>query len=409
MQAMNSLAEGLQALTESVQPVSRREQVAAVDLVGRVLAQPLQAAGDLPGHTQSAMDGFALCAGTGTGPSGANFRCIGTSWAGRPFRGRVAAGECVRIFTGAVLPDGADAVVIQEDADREGDDVTCRSLPRCDENIRHAGEDVRRGATLFASGERINSEQLGLLVAAGIVQAGVFARPRVSCFSNGDELRPPGTELQAGELFDSNRLVLQEDIREYGGAVIEGHCLPDCRDEIRRQLATAAEQSDLVVTCGGASVGDADHIRTVAEELGEVKFWKLPIKPGKPVLFGRIGDAWLLGLPGNPVSSWVTSRLILRPLLGILSGRPLTHPLTLRATLAEDLHKKPGRADYQRAVLSCLPGGSASVRSAGPQGSHRLAVLAAANCLVHLPAQSAGAAAGEEVSVIPFSALRGPA
>lgn len=407
MQRLNSLTEALEALTASVQPVAVEENLSVEQLAGRVLAEPLHAAGDLPGHTQSAMDGYALGAGAGSVPD--HYRCVGTSWAGRPFQGRVATGECVRIFTGAVLPAGADAVVLQEESGMDGDRVTFRCTPRPGDNVRRAGEDVRAGTVLMHAGKRVRSEQLGLLVAAGIDRARVRARPRVACFSNGDELRPPGAKLAGGELYDSNRLVLQEDIREFGGEVTGSRCLPDRRDEILAAVAAAAEQADLVLTCGGASVGEADHMRSVVETLGEVRFWKLPIKPGKPVLFGRLRDAWLLGLPGNPVSSWVTSRLILRPLLAMLGGRPLVHPLAQQAELMTDLHKKPGRADYQRGILSPRPGGGLCVQGAGRQDSHRLSVLAAANCLVHLSAESDGARTGERVQVIPFSELRGPA
>ncbi len=409
MNKQPTLAEALAEMTQSVTPCEETETLPLESLCGRVLAEALHAGADLPGHTQSAMDGYAVHADDRSATGTASYELTGTSWAGRPSDTPVPTGGCARIFTGAVLPPGTNAVIIQEQVEVSGTTVTTSHIPAAGENVRHAGEDVRSGEVLLERGTRIGNEHLGLLVAGGHAGARVIRAPRVACFSNGDELRAPGTTLGPGELYDSNRLVMADAIRECGGQISESACLPDCRDTIRDTLAGAAGTADLIVTSGGASVGDADYLVDVARELGEVRFWKLPIKPGKPVLFGQVAGAWLLALPGNPVSSWVTFRLLVRPLLAHLEGRLLQHPHRISVPLQEAVKKRAGRAEYQRGVLEADATGTVSVRSAGSQDSHRLRVLASANCLIELDAASTGANAGERVAVIPFSALRGPA
>lgn len=386
-------------------PIGSREHLALRTTLGRILAEDVVSPIDVPSHTNSAMDGYAL-RGTDLAQDGVNvLRCVGTALAGAPFPGRAGPRECVRIMTGAPLPAGTDTVVMQEQATREGDRVRVAGRHHRGENVRQAGEDLSQGETVLQTGRRLTAADLGMLASLGRAELSVFRRPRVAFFSTGDELRSIGEPLAEGDVYDSNRYSL------YGMLIRDGVELRDLgvvRDDPQRTregLRDAAAGSDVVITSGGVSVGEADYIKDVLTELGEVDFWKIAMKPGRPLTFGRIGEAWFFGLPGNPVSVMVTYYQFVRPALRQLMGETDTAPLILPARCASRLRKRPGRTEFQRGILSTGQDGGLEVSKTGAQGSGVLRSMSLANCFILLPEDSTGAEPGEMVNVQPFQGL----
>ena len=310
---------GVQAAREHLlsrtPPLEGPERLALREALDRVLGEDVISPIDVPGHTNSAMDGFAL-RHADLAPDGITaLRCIGTAMAGQPFAGEVGAGECVRIMTGAPLPRGADTVVMQEHAEEDGGTVRIGTGERKGQNIRQAGEDLARGEVALARGKRLTPADLGLLASLGRAEVTVLRRPRVAFFSTGDELRGLGEPLGEGEVYDSNRYTLFGMLKRAGAELRDLGVVPDDLEALRATFSEAAAGADLVITSGGVSVGEADYTKQVLRELGEVAFWKIAMKPGRPLTFGRLGDAWFFGLPGNPVAVMVTFYQFVLPAL----------------------------------------------------------------------------------------------
>ena len=330
---------------------------------------------------------------------------IGTAWAGKPYVGALAEGQCVRVMTGAIMPESSDTVVMQEQVELNDHKIRLAAGQKAGQHVRKAGEDLVRGQVALAGGRRLAPADLGLIASLGIGEVNVLRRPRVAFFSNGDELRSIGQTLSPGEVYDSNRYTLHGMLSRAGMALTDLGVVPDDREEICAAFQSATGIADVLITSAGASVGDADFIQEVLDELGEVHFWKIAMKPGRPLAFGRVGDALFFGLPGNPVSVMVTFYQFVLPALRRLAGERRIVPLRLHASTTTALRKRPGRTEFQRGILSQNSNGQLEVGITGGQGSGILSSMSEANCFIVLPAECDGVAAGQTVVVEPFAGL----
>jgi molybdopterin molybdotransferase len=382
------------AMRACITPIADSEKVAVRSALGRVLAEEIVPTINVPAHDNSAMDGYAVR----FADLGAPLEEIGTALAGKPFGGTVGAGQCVRIMTGAVLPAGADTVVIQEVVKREGKRVVVPPGQRKAQNVRYAGEDLKIGVPVLSAGQNLRPSEIGLIASLGIGEVRVKRKLRVAFFSTGDELASIGTRLKEGEVYDSNRYTLHGMLSHLGVEITDLGVVRDDPQALESALRKAA-QADAVITTGGVSVGEADFIRELMGKLGEVLFWKIAMRPGRPMAFGKIGDAYLFGLPGNPVAVMVTFYQFVRDALLHLSGRRDDYAIPLlAATAAENLRKVPGRTEYQRGVLF-RDGDQWKVRITGQQGSGVLRSMAEANCFIVLEHERGAIKAGEPVAV----------
>lgn len=383
------------------------EQIALMQSLGRILAQPIYSPVNVPAQTNSAMDGYAI---RGVDLQETELKStltvIGTAFAGHPFTGTVARGQCVRIMTGAVIPDGADTVLMQERVTVQGDKIQFQTGENSGQNVRYAGEDVAIGQQVLAAGTKIYPAELGLIAALGIAEIPVFKPVRVAFFSTGDELRPVGEILEKGQIYDSNRYTLFGMLSRLGIEVLDFGSIPDKPDLLAAALVRASEQADAIISSGGVSVGEADFIKPLLAELGEIQFWKLAIKPGRPFAFGKIKNAFFFGLPGNPVSTMVTFYQLVQPALQKLMGiHPLPLQLGFKAKSNSKFKKQQGRTEFPRGFLKRAANGEWTVSSVGAQGSGILSSMTAANCFIILAAEQATVEIGDWVEVQPFNGL----
>lgn len=397
-----SLEAALETILTSISAVSGTEEVSPMEALGRVLAEDIRASCNVPGHTNSAMDGFAFrhedCASSGT----SSLRIAGDSFAGHPYSGSLEAGECVRIMTGAVVPDGADTVVMQEDVTQGEGIVELSDVPRKGANVRLAGEDIRSGQTVLSTGRMLRPADLGMIASMGIASFKVRRRVRAAYFSTGDELRPVGEHLSNGQIHDSNRYTLHGMLCQAGMDTYDLGIVKDDPAALREAFRKASENADVVITSGGVSVGEADYVTDMLSEAGNVSFWQIAMKPGRPLVYGRLGNAVFFGLPGNPVSVMATFMQVVRPALRVMSGAPYEEPLRLNARTEHAIKKKPGRMEFQRGILRRDESGELNVRTTGHQGSGILKSMSEANCFIVLPQESGTVEAGQWVLVEPF-------
>ncbi|TVS12582.1 MAG: molybdopterin molybdenumtransferase MoeA [Wenzhouxiangella sp.] len=394
------LEEARQRILDAISALDGEESVGLHQALHRVLAEPVSAAIDVPAHTNSAMDGYALRGEDAAAP-GSELKLIGESFAGRPFAGAVGPGQCIRIMTGAVVPDGADTVIMQEQAERDGERVRFVKSARAGANVRPAGEDLKRGETALNPGRWLTAADLGVLASVGVPEVRVRRKPRVAFFSTGDELKPVGQELEPGQIHDSNRYTLFGLLTELGVEIEDLGIVPDQRDALDEALQKAS-LCDAVLSTGGASVGDADYVVEALEKLGNVGFWQVAMKPGRPLAFGRINQAWFFGLPGNPVSAMVTFLQLVRPALVKLAGSTPALPAQFALPTTADIAKRPGRREFQRGRLVAGENGLA-VAPFGHQGSGVLRSMSEADCLINLAPGIGDVAAGQSVMVEPFA------
>ena len=397
--------EARRRILDALATVEGSEQLPVRQALGRVLAEDIRSTIDVPLHTNSAMDGYALRAADLPDEGTATLSVIGRSLAGAPFAGNVATGQCVRIMTGAKMPHGADTVIMQENVTVDGDRITIGAGNKAGQNVRRAGEDLASGERVYAAGQFVTPADLGMLASMGIAEVRVRRRVRVAFFSTGDELRSVGQPLGEGQIYDSNRYTLHGMLTRLGVELIDMGVIPDRREAIEQAFASAARLADALITSGGVSVGEADFVKETLEKIGEVNFWKIAMKPGRPLAVGRIGGCHFFGLPGNPVSAMVTFYQFVQPALQRLGGREPTSPLMLKARTTERLKKRGGRMDFQRGWLETDGNGELVVRSTGQQGSGMLSSMGRANCFIVLPLENAGVEAGETVTVQPFAGL----
>ncbi len=398
-----------EAIRACLTPIVDAESVLTRESLGRVLAQDIIPQINVPGHDNSAMDGYAVRfsdLNSTNEKKETDLRQIGTAFAGKVFQGKIQAGECVRVMTGAVMPQGADTVVVQEVCRAGNGRVAIPPGQKAGQNVRAAGEDLKAGVPVLRAGQPVRAAELGLIASLGIAELSVKRRLRVAFFCTGDELASIGKPLREGEVYDSNRYTLHGMLQDLGVEIIDMGVVRDDPVLLETAFRKASSSADAIVTTGGVSVGEADFVKQLMAKLGEVLFWKIAMRPGRPMAFGRIGGAFLFGLPGNPVAVMVAFHQFVRDALLHLSGRTddFTIPL-LRAPCSVPIRKVPGRTEYQRGVLFS-EGNTWKVRTTGQQGSGVLRSMSEANCFIVLEHERGRVEAGELVSVQLMDALR---
>ena len=396
-------------IRDFVTPVHAVEQVALRAALGRVLARDIVSPIDVPAHDNSAMDGYALRGADLLADAPTRLSVIGTTYAGRAFAGVPGPGECVRIMTGGVMPDGCDSVVPQEFTTVDGDAVVLApGTIRAGDNRRLAGEDLKAGSAALRKGRVVRPADLGLLASLGVAEVAVQRRLRVAFFSTGDELRSIGQPLDEGCVYDSNRYTIFGMLQRLGCDLIDMGVVRDDPQALEQALRDACENADAIITSGGVSVGAADYTRDIMARLGDVTFWKIGMRPGRPLAFGRIASngrsAFLFGLPGNPVAVMVSFYFFARDALLRMMGAESPLP-RLKARSAGAIRKKPGRTEFQRGVLDYGTDGMPEVRITGAQGSGILRSMSEANCMVVLHDEQGSVQAGDLVDVILFEGL----
>ena len=404
-QALSAQAVG-EFLSHLVEPVSETEEVGIFEALGRVLADDLVSPISVPAHDNSAMDGYAFDGSQLRSGETLKLKNSGTALAGKAWQGRVAASQCLKIMTGAVMPAGLDTVVPQEFVTVAGDEIHIPpGLLQAGDNRRLKGEDLHAGRPALLRGERLLPAASGLVASLGLKSVRVRRRLRVAYFSTGDEILSLGETAREGAVYDSNRFTVLGLLTRLGCEVIDMGVVRDQPALLEAAFTQAAQQADAIITSGGVSVGEADYTRSMMKQLGDVAFWRIAMRPGRPMAVGRIGKAVLFGLPGNPVAVMVTFLAFVRPaLLQMMGARAPGLPL-LRARSGEAMRKKPGRTEYQRGIVSVLADGSLEVRTTGNQGSGVLSSMVQANGLIVLSHAHANVAVGDLVDVMMFEGV----
>lgn len=400
------VAEAQHRIWRDCTPITGSQMITVREALHRILAEAIRSPINVPANTNSAVDGYAVLLTARPDAGRQKLQVIGTAYAGAPFAGELQPGQAVRIMTGAVLPEGADCVVMQEQVQVQQNQIEISGQHRLGENIRRAGEDLAAGAVALASGKRLVPADLGLLASLGINEIRVRRRLRVAFFSTGNELRSLGEPLEKGQIYDSNRYTLVGMLKALDLDLIDLGVIKDDPHSLSQALSTAAVEADAIITSGGVSVGEADYMREVMQSLGKMHFWQIAMKPGRPLAYGRIADTPLFGLPGNPVAVMVTFYQFVQPALLKLSGvSEVSAPRSFRVCSASTFRKRPGRTEFQRAILETDEHGELRVRSFGQQGSGILRSMSEANCLVVLPKDSDTVEAGDWVDVQAFEGL----
>ena len=412
--AQISVAQARASIAAALRPIEGVQTLPLAQALGRVLAADVVSPIDVPAHDNSAMDGFAFAGDALRSEGVSSFRLVGSVFAGTPYAGSVASGDCVRIMTGAVMPAGTDTVVPFELCRTEAAQVLVDAgVLRRGDNRRHRGEDLAVGRPALRAGRVLRPADLGLVASLGFETVTVVRRLRVALFSTGDELRSPGQPLPPGCIYDSNRSSLAAALQRLGVEVVDLGLVRDDPAALRATLHAAVAQADVVLTSGGVSAGDADHTRELLLQMGEVAFWKVAMRPGRPFAFGPLAvevdgqtrRSWLFALPGNPVAALVTFYAFAREALQVLAGATPEPLPVLQARSAAAIRKRPGRTEFQRGILGPAPDGGWQVRIAGSQGAGILRSMSEANALVVLRHDQGSVAAGELVDVWLFDGL----
>ena len=411
---MLSVEQARTALATLIEAPLGKEKCALAQAHGRRLAEALHAPIDVPQNTNAAMDGIALAwpgQASETESLQTHWPLEGSIFAGDPFTGQVARGACVRITPGAPLPADTDTVIMREQLQENAEYVVVLQPERVShgQNVRQSGEDIQQGEVALPAGIRLDAASLGLTASLGIDSVNVWRRPRVAVFSTGNEVTAPGERLPAAGIYDANRFTLTGLLQQQGAEVMDLGILPDDQARIQAALEDAAAHADLVLTSGGVSVGQADFTRAALESLGQLTFWRVAIRPGRPLACGLLTERRtpLVGLPGNPVAVMVTFLQFVIPLLSRLQGQPASPPDYLYAIADESLPSRAGRTDYLRGVFHSTADGRLHVRSTGAQGSGILSSMVAANCLIELPDSCTGVASGDILKVQPLMPMAG--
>ena len=381
-------------------PVTAVERLNIRAALGRVLAEDVISPVNVPQHDNSAMDGYAVRFSDLNSAGETTLKVIGTAFAGKPYDGLLGPGQAVRIMTGAVIPTDADTVIQQERAKVSGDQVAVLPVPKKGTNTRSAGEDLRAGEAALKRGQPVRPAEIGMMASLGIGEVAVYRKLRVAFFSTGDELVAIGTPLGPGQIYDSNRYTIYGLLLRLGCDVLDMGVIRDTPQDVERAFRDAAQAADVVITSGGVSVGEADYVKQILDRLGEVLFWKIAMKPGRPLAYGKIGNAHFFGLPGNPVAVMVTFYQFVRDALLHLQGQTAIAPLpTQKVICTSPIKKAPGRTEFQRGILSRGEDGQWTVRTTGDQGSGILSSMSQANCFIILPTDLGNVPPGTAVDV----------
>lgn len=384
-------------IKQFLKPVAETETLSLHESLGRVLAEEILSPANVPNYNNSAMDGYAFNAQDLDSPQ---LKVIGTAFAGKAFNGKIAAGECVRIMTGAAMPEGTDTVAIQEKVLRDGDTITLSETPKPQANVRYAGEDLTLGQTVLSAGHSMRAADLGLLASLGIASIKAYRKLKVAFFSTGDELVAIGEPLATGQVYDSNRYTLYGMLTRLGVEIVDLGAIPDDPQLLEHTLLNAAAQADVVITSGGVSVGEADYMKQLLSRHGQVMFWKIAMKPGRPLAYGKIGMAHYFGLPGNPVAVMVTFYQFVREALLSLMGEAASPALPMfKVECTTPIKKLAGRTEFQRGILFTDSSGTWKVKPTGAQGSAILSSMSLANCFIVLDESVGNLDAGALVQV----------
>jgi len=389
-----------QALTSMLTLIKSIDEIEAIQLEGaldRVLGQDIISPVNVPPCNNSAMDGYAFAQSSIEGKT--SLTLVGRSMAGSPYTGKCNSGECVRIMTGAQIPSDCDSVEMQENCSAEGDNIQLQQSVKHGNHVRYAGEDIELNQVVFKQGRLLSAADLGVLASLGIDKINVFRRLNVAVLSTGDELKLASEPLSSGDIYESNSCFIGSILRRLNVNVINLGIIPDDLQSIEQAFIKADEVADAVISSGGVSVGDADFTKEVLDKLGDIAFWKIAMKPGKPFAFGKLANSYFFGLPGNPVSALVTAHQLMIPALLKMQSVSYKKPLLLKARVLGRLKKSPGRLDFQRGVISTNAGGELEVSSTGSQGSGVLTSIASANCYIVLSAEQGSVASGDYVNV----------
>ncbi|MDO9503725.1 gephyrin-like molybdotransferase Glp [Hydrogenophaga sp.] len=397
-------------LARLVEPVTTTEDVSVFDALDRVLAADVVSPISVPPHDNSAMDGFAFDSALLQSGQPLKLRVAGTAFAGKAWSGTLQADQCLKIMTGAIMPAALDTVVPLEFVKVKGDVVEIPpGVVKAGDNRRLLGEDLMAGQPALRKGQTLGPAALGLIASLGLPKVTVFRRIKVAYFSTGDEILTLGEPIREGAVFDSNRYTVFGLLKRMGVDVVDMGVVRDEPELLEAAFRSAAQQADAIITSGGVSMGEADHTKAMMKQLGDVAFWRIAMRPGRPMAVGRISEAGksslLFGLPGNPVAVMVTFLAFVRPALQRLSGGMATEPVLLQAKSLEPLRKKPGRTEYQRGIVSRAADGSLTVRITGNQGSGVLSSMVEANGLIVLHHSQGNVSVGDAVDVMMFSGV----
>ncbi|KJY83822.1 molybdenum cofactor biosynthesis protein MoaA [Vibrio galatheae] len=396
------IEEAMEKMLSPIKPIQTTLQLPLAEAIGFVLAEDILSPIFVPPFDNSAMDGYAIrladLAENNVMP------LAGKSFAGQPFEDDWPQGSCVRIMTGAKIPTGCDAVIMQENTEVLEQGIQFNQTEvKPQNNIRPTGDDIKQGDVVLNKGARLTSRDIPMIATLGISHVTVVRKPRVAFFSTGDELKPLGEPLAEGQIYDSNRYGIKPLIENFGCEAIDLGIIPDCPETLKATFEQAQTLADVVVTSGGVSVGEADYTKDILEQLGQIGFWKLAIKPGKPFAFGKLSTAWFCGLPGNPVSAVLTMYVLVQPLLAKLAGHSeWKAPESIPATTRSSFKKAPGRTDYQRGIYT-IEDGQFVVETTGNQSSGAFRSMSLANCFVVLERERGRVEAGETVNIQLFN------
>ncbi|PSV44694.1 bifunctional molybdopterin-guanine dinucleotide biosynthesis adaptor protein MobB/molybdopterin molybdotransferase MoeA [Photobacterium sp. GB-36] len=399
---MLSVTQGREKILEQIKPLHNSESVSLHQALGQIVAQDILSPVNVPQHTNSAMDGYAI-AGDDIGRD--SYQVVGQVLAGHSYDEPLHHGEAVRIMTGAPIPQGADTVIMREQATQKGDTVTFDKAMgniKAGQNVRQAGEDLALGQIAVAAGTTITAPELGMVASLGIDKIVINKPIRVAIFSTGDEVQQPGEAQKQNCIYDSNRYTLYALLTHLGCEVVDLGIIDDNEASLEKTLIQASTKADLILSSGGVSVGDADYIKSVLEKLGRINFWRINMRPGRPLAFGTIGNVPFFGLPGNPVAVIVAFLQFVEPAIrkqqGIINWQPKTH----QAIAIEKLRSRPGRTEYTRGISSFDANGRLVVKSTGSQGSGILRSMSEANCLIEIAPEQVNAEIGDKVTIIPL-------
>ncbi len=398
--------EAINIILSSISPIKKTELVPIRESLNRVLAIDVKSTINVPSAKNSAMDGYAINS-KNIPKKTTTLKVVGKSLAGKPCNTSIKDGQCVKIMTGAVVPDGADTVVIQEhvETSKTQNEILIDNEIKPGSNVREAGEDIAKGAIAIKKGKNLTPADIGLLASLGIPKVEVYRKLKIAFFSTGDELRSLGEKLNVGDVYDSNRYTLYTMLSNLNVEIFDMGVVKDDKESLTQAFNEAAGEVDMLITSGGVSVGEADYIKDILEKYGNINFWKVAIKPGRPLTFGKIKSTLFFGLPGNPVSVMVTFYQFTQLAIKKFAGETSYLPIVLKAISTSSLRKKPGRVEYQRGIFEKDKNNNLTVRKTGPQGSGILRSMSEANCFIVLPIDSKEVNPGDSVDIQPFEGI----